>query len=99
MQFINDKGGLTVVGWYNRGVINEKSLIASRKTNNTNGSNNAKNYNTNEEDMQVDSDKIIYNIVSINPTNHEYLDPTSQLGRNLGSLKFDFKKIENNPTV
>ena len=54
MQFINDKGGLTVVGWYNRGVIKEKSLITSRKTNNTNGRNNAKNYNTNEEDMQLD---------------------------------------------
>ena len=49
--------------------------------------------------MQVESDKIIYNIVSINPTNHEHLDPTSQLGRYLGLLKFGVKKILNTPTV
>ena len=29
--FINDNSGFTVVGWYKRGVINEKSLIAYQK--------------------------------------------------------------------
>ena len=99
IQFINDNGGFTVVGWYKRGVINDKSLIGSRKFNNANGGNTAVNYNTNEEDMQVDSGEIIYDIVSINLINHEFLDPTSQLGRDLGRLKFDVKHIENNPTA
>ena len=49
--------------------------------------------------MQVDSGEISYHIVSINPTNHGFLDPTSQLGRYLWRLKSDAKKIENTPTV
>ena len=99
IQFINDNGGFTVVWWYKRGVINDKSLIASRKINNVNGGNTAANYNTNEEDMQVDSGEISYRIVSINSTNHGFLDPTYQLGRDLGRLKFDVKQIENTPTI
>ena len=49
--------------------------------------------------MQVDSGEISYHIVSINPKNHEFLDPTSQLGMGLGRLKFDVNQIENTPTV
>ena len=83
IHFTNDDGGFTFVGWYKRCVINDKSRIASRKINNNDGSNTAAKYNTNEEGMQVDSGEISYHIVSINPTNHEFLDPTSQLGRYL----------------
>ena len=57
-QFINDNGGFTVLGWYKRGVINDKSLIDYRKINNGNGRNTVANYNTNKEDMQVDSGEI-----------------------------------------
>ena len=32
IQFINDNGGLTVVGWYNRGVFNDNSIIDSQKS-------------------------------------------------------------------
>ena len=95
IQFINDNGGFTVVGWYNRGVINDKSLVSSRNINNANGRNISENYNTNEEDMQVDSGEISYHIVSINPKYHKFMDPTSQLGRYLGRLKFNVEKIEN----
>ena len=58
-QFINDNGGFTVVGWYKRGVINDKSLIDYRKINNGNGRNTVANYNNNKEYMQVDSGEII----------------------------------------
>ena len=54
-----------------------KSIIASlKKLTILKGGNNATNYNTNEKDIQVDLVEIIYHsIVSINPTNHEFLDP------------------------
>ena len=91
---VNDNYVFTVVGWYIRGVINDNSLMYSRKINNTNSSNTDANYDTNKEDIQVESGKISYRIVSINPTNHEFLDPTSQLGQDLGRLKFNVKKIE-----
>ena len=96
IQFINDNSGLNVVGWYKRGVINDKNIIA---LNNAKGRNTAAKYNTNKEYMHVDSGEISYHIVSINPTNHAFLDPTSQLGRYLGSLKFYVKIFENTPTV
>ena len=71
--------------------------IVSRKINNGNGRNNAANYSTNKEGMQVDSGKISYHIVSANSTNHEFLDRASQLGRDLGSLKFDVEPHSKNP--
>ena len=77
IQLIIYNGGFTVDGWSRRGFINDKSLIAYQKINNTNDVYTAANYNTNEEDMQVDSGEISYNIVRINPQNHEFLDPTS----------------------
>ena len=50
--------------------------------------------------MQVYSGEISFHVVSINLTKHEYLAPTSQLGRYLGHLTLDVKdKIENTPTV
>ena len=95
IELINDNGGLTVVGWYKRGVINDKSIISPQKINNANCGNTASNYNTNKRDMQVESGEISYHIISINPQNHEFLDTTYQLGICLGRLKFDVKKIEN----
>ena len=99
IEFINDNDGFTVVGWYKIGVINDESLIDSRKINNTNGGNTAANYNTKKEDIQVDSDEIIYHLVSINATNHESLYLYHQLGRYLCHLKFNVKKIVNISTV
>ena len=90
-EFINDKGGLTNVGWYNRGVINYKIIVAYQKINNDNSRNNYSSYNTNEEDIQVESGEISCHVVSINPKNYELLYPNYQLGRDLGRLKFDVK--------
>ena len=90
---INDNVGFAVVGWHKRGVINDKSLIDDRKINNSDSGTTATKYNTNEEDMQVDSGEISYHIIIIDPTNHEFLDPTSQLGRGLCHLKLDVKEI------
>ena len=83
IELINDNCGFTVVGWYNRGFLDDKSLIASQKIHNYNGRNAAAKYNANEQDIQVDSGEISYHIVSINPKYHEFMDPTSQLGRYL----------------
>ena len=63
------------------------------KINSGNGGNTYANYNTNEENMQVESGEIFYHIVSINSANHKFLDPTSQLGIYLVCLKFGFKQV------
>ena len=38
-QFINYNGGFTVIGWYKSGVIDDKSLVDSRKMDHYNGGN------------------------------------------------------------
>ena len=57
------------------------------------------NYNDNEEDMQVGSGEISYHILSINPASDGFLDPNSQLGRDLSCLKFDLKQLKNSSTI
>lgn len=93
IDLINSNGGFTVVGWYKRGVINDKSLIATNSI--ANGTTNNTSF-TNTDDVQVDSGDISYHIVNISPTNKNFLDSTSVLGGRLNALKFDVTSIETN---
>lgn len=98
IEFINENGGFTVVGWYKRGVINDKSLLASRNPNGTVGGNSGNNKN-NEEDVHVDAGEISYHIVHITPSNRDLLSPTSILGIGLQALKYNVGEIENSVSV
>ena len=49
VEYINDNGGFTVMGWYKHGVINDRTLVS----NTSNG-----NDNNNNEDVQVDNGEI-----------------------------------------
>ena len=49
--------------------------------------------------MQVYPGEINYHIVSINPTSHEFIYQTSQLGIDLGRLKSNVEQIEKTLTV
>ena len=71
---INNNGGFTVVGWYKRVIINDRSLIAS-----INGNNTGNRHNNTEEDVQVDAGDICYHFVQIILTNCESLDPRNPL--------------------
>jgi hypothetical protein len=98
IDLINRNDGFTIVGWYKKGVINDKSLIAARNINNggtatTTGANG--NFNNSSGDVQVESGDISYHIVSIAPTKREFLNPNSTLGRELNDLKYDVSRIEN----
>ena len=86
----NNSGGFTVVGWYKRGIINDRNLIVAR-----NGNNNGNNHNNTEEDVQVNAGDICYHFVQIIPTNREFLDPRSPLYQQLSELKYDINKIKN----
>ena len=86
VNFINEHGGFTVVGWYRRGVINDRTLVAN---NATNGNFN----NNNSEDVQVDNGEINYHVISLRPTNQALLNPVSLIGAALKGLKFDVSTI------
>ena len=92
IELINDNQGFTVTGWYKRGSINDKGLIAPPSSNNSNGTNNGpsnSNYNNGPEVIQVDASDISYHVVSIIPTERDFLNINTQYGRQLHDLKFD----------
>ena len=75
VDFVNENGGFTIVGWYKRGSIKDKSLIEAGNT------------STNED--IIASGQLNYHIVEVLPTNQELLDPNSRLGMEMHKLKYD----------
>ncbi len=95
IELINNHGGFTVIGWYKKGLINDKGLIAPNESANVGGSNSSSNYNNNnEERVQVDSGDCNYHVVSISPTNRAFLDNSTDLGKELNALKYKVCEIE-----
>ena len=89
INLINDHDGFTIVGWYKRGVINAKSLMAHDK--NTSGY-----VAPVEPDAQCNSGEISYHIVQIIPNNRDFLDHSTVLGAELSEIKFDVSTILTN---
>ena len=65
IKFVNENGRFTVIGWYKRGTINDRTLINSTADINSN-------FNSNEQE-QVDVGVVNYNIIELLPTNNMYL--------------------------
>lgn len=84
IEFINNNGGFTVVGWYKRGIINDRALVGNNGNNNNSNMN-----NSNNEEVQVDNGEVNYHIIQMQPTDHELLNPHTALGSELQELKFD----------
>jgi hypothetical protein len=78
---VNNNGGWTVIGWYCRGMINDRALMGVMQP------------NENETDNQVDAGDANYHFVSVLPTDRAYLDRNSDLGRQLVALKFDVSTL------
>lgn len=87
VDFINGNGGWTVVGWYKRGSIKDRSLIES-----TGGNNSTNNAN---EDTTVGSGNLNFHVVELLPTNQTLLDKNSYLGAILDAMKFDVSRLTN----
>jgi hypothetical protein len=98
IQLINNNGGFTIIGWYKKGLINDKGLIALQNNDANGGSggqqSNSMYNNNNDDTAQVDSGELSYHIVSILPTNRDFLHRSSQLGRELNDLKYNALNIK-----
>ena len=77
VEFVNDNGGWTIVGWCKRGSIKDKSLIEAGN-------------NSNSNDDAVSSGQLGYHIVEVLPSNQVLLNANTVLGRNLNELKSVF---------
>ena len=91
IDFINDKGGWTIIGWYSRGVINDRTLTGVMN-NTSNTSSNSTN-NGNNSEVQVDGSELNYHFVKIIPTDSTLLNRNSHLGAVYNTLKFDVSSI------
>lgn len=85
IQLINDNDGFKVIGWYKRGVINDRYLVMKGNGTGNNG-------NTNEE-VQVQSGDVNYHILELQPSNRSFADKTSGLGMRLETRKFDVSRL------
>ena len=90
VDHVNENGGWTVVGWYKRGIINDRSLHEMKpNVPNINAPNNS------NVDIEVGAGQVSYHVVQLLPTCHEMMRYRS--GENnlrLQALKYDISKIQ-----
>ena len=72
LEYINENGGFQVVVWYSRGEINDLSLVGLNA----------------QEDAQVDSGRMNYHVVYVQPMDKTLLDNTGTRGGELAARKF-----------
>ena len=85
-DFVNNNGGWTIIGWYKRGAIKDKSLVGeSASESNRNGATN--------NDEVVGSGQLHFHIVELLPTNRRFLDSNTPEGRRLHRLKYDVSNL------
>ena len=89
IEFINDNGGFTVIGWYKRGNISDRTILHQK--NNTDGIKQNTNDLLNSE--QIDNSTITYHPCVIKPTNPDFLNEKSQLFLELKSMKYDTNSL------
>ena len=88
VTFVNGHGGWTVIGWYSRGVINDRTLTGVMNTNSTAGTN-----NVNNAEVQVDGSGLTFHFVKIIPTDSTLLNRNSYAGGRYDEMKFDVGSI------
>lgn len=84
VQHINDNGGWTIVGWYKRGCIKDKSLleVANQSSN-----------NQSSESTMVGAGQLNYHMVEILPTDRDFLDRRTTKGMELHTLKYQVSNL------
>ena len=90
VDLINDNGGFTVIGWYKRGQVNDRTLLIQ----NTND-HNSKYASTNNAPVQVDSSEIKFHPCVICPSNSKYFDIGSAEAQALSDIKFNVDNLMN----
>ena len=85
VDYVNDNGGWTVVGWYKRGVINDRSLLEANSTQHPS--------NNQDSTNEVDAGQLSYHVVQLLPTNQDMHQRGNESFRELNDLRYDVSKI------
>ena len=79
IDFINVNGGWNIIGWYSRGLINDKTLTGLMGNNsNSNSGSNQNNHNNSE--VQVDGGDLTYHFCKVIPTDSSIWNENSFVG-------------------
>ena len=87
-ELINEDGGWTITGWSKRGMINDAALLNSNNsgTSVTNGKDQG-------DSNKVLSEEVTSHIVQVFPTRREYLNPSSNEGKEIEKMRFDLSSL------
>jgi len=88
MKLINQNGGFTVIGWYKRGVIMDKTILQYYD----NASPEVKRY-LDREEAEVDSGKLTFHPVSIQPTDKRFTQAGNVFNNALKANLFDVSEL------
>ena len=92
IKFVNENGGWTVIGWYSRGLINDRTLTGLIN----NGSSTTSTTNLNNVEIQIDGADLTYHFCKIVPTNADIMNEHSALFEFYENTKFDVNTITSN---
>ena len=81
MELVNNNGRFTVIGWYKRGNIADRTIVFQNK--NSNKSSYASVLTANDTSNQVNSSKVIFHPCVVKPTNPNFFDTNDPLKKNL----------------
>ena len=88
VDLINKNGGFTIIGWYKRGQVQDRTVLIQKSNENI-----SKYSNTNNEPSKVDNSEIKIHPCVIRPTNEEFYKESSDLTKTLNEIKFDVKEL------
>ena len=89
IEFVNQNGGWTVIGWYSRGLINDRMLTGLIN----NGNPTTSTTNLNNTEVQIDGADMTYHFCKIVPTNEALMNENYRLFELYKGIKFDVDTI------
>ena len=91
MELVNNNGGFTIIGWYKRGNIADRTIVYQNK--NANESSYASASTANDTSIQVDNSKIIFHPCVVKPTDPKFFETDHPLKKELDDLNFYVSKL------
>ena len=89
VKMINDNGGFTIIGWYKRGHIQDRTVLVQNAN-----EQNANKYNVQtNQNTQVDNSVINFHPCVVRPSNKKYYEEGSTELKNLKDNKFDVNQL------
>uniref|UniRef100_A0A7S1B427 Uncharacterized protein n=1 Tax=Corethron hystrix TaxID=216773 RepID=A0A7S1B427_9STRA len=88
-NYVNTHGGWTIIGWYKRGAIRDRSLVGESRGN----AGNNRNTVTNSRDEIVGAGQLNFHIVELLPTDCLFFYRNTSQWRSLNLLKYDKSQL------